>query len=436
MDWIKVKMYRDQLHRERIRQHGQTVAPVHLLEANAKVVHGRRSQFLSARQKLAWLMLGVVSGALIVIVAWWSELNELGGGARDKGMVSSLMEHRQSGELPAQSFTTEGTREDITYGVISRLEVLPPTAAGMGNDNTSAGKDKDKSGNATSSTLLSRSDNLPVTTEVQPHETIRDTGPAMSAVPFADDTLMRLQKLAEYGDASAQFNLGEIYATGDGVPENTAKAAEWYQKSAAQGDASAQFKLGVMYRVGEGVPENAARAAELFEKAATQGNVYAQYNLGVMYDTGDGVPMEPAKAMEWLQKAAAQGDAKAQNKVGIMYSSGDGVPMDPGKAMEWFQKSAMQGYSNAQFNLGMMYATGEGVPKNAAKAAEWFKKAAAQGDADAQFKLGVMYRIGEGVPKNAAKAAEWFQKAAAQGNADAQFNLGVMYNTDEGVSKD
>jgi hypothetical protein len=126
MDWIKEKMYRDRLHRERIPQHGQAVAPVHPLEANAKVTRGRRSQLLSTRQKLAWLMLGVVSGALIVIVAWWSELNELGGGAGVKGMVSSLTEHRQSGELPAQSFTTDETRGDLKQGVISRLEVLPP----------------------------------------------------------------------------------------------------------------------------------------------------------------------------------------------------------------------------------------------------------------------------------------------------------------------
>ena len=207
MDWIKVEMYRHQLHRERIRQHGQAVAPVHPLEANAKVAHGQRSQLLSTRQKLAWLMLGVVSFALIVIVAWWSELNESGGGDAVMGMVRSLTEHRQSGELPAQSFTREETRGDLKHGVISRLEALPPTAAGMGNDSTSAGKDKDNSRNTTSSALLAKSDNLPVTTEVQPHETISDTGPAMNAVPFADDTLMRLQKLAESGDAKAQFKI-------------------------------------------------------------------------------------------------------------------------------------------------------------------------------------------------------------------------------------
>ncbi|MGB7932267.1 MAG: hypothetical protein WCH04_08585, partial [Gammaproteobacteria bacterium] len=184
-DMDRMQMYRDRLHRERIPQHGQAIAPVHPLEANTKVARGRRSQLLSTRQKLAWLMLGVVSGALIVIVAWWSELNDLGGGAGVMGMVSSLTEHRQSGELPAQSFTTEETRGDLKHGVISRLESLPPTAAGIGNDSTSAGKDKDKSMNTTSSTFLAKSDNLPVATEDQPHETTSDTGSGMSAVPFA-----------------------------------------------------------------------------------------------------------------------------------------------------------------------------------------------------------------------------------------------------------
>ena len=51
------------------------------------------------------------------------------------------------------------------------------------------------------------------------------TGTAKSEAPVSDDSLMRLQKLAEYGNAQAQSILGHMYATGDGVPENAAKAA-------------------------------------------------------------------------------------------------------------------------------------------------------------------------------------------------------------------
>jgi uncharacterized protein len=44
-----------------------------------------------------------------------------------------------------------------------------------------------------------------------------------------------------------------MYRIGDGVPKNATKAAEWFKKAAAQGDADAQFNLGVMYNTGEGV---------------------------------------------------------------------------------------------------------------------------------------------------------------------------------------
>jgi TPR repeat protein len=36
--------------------------------------------------------------------------------------------------------------------------------------------------------------------------------------------------LAEAGDASAQYNLGVMYANGEGVPEDDAEAVKWYRK--------------------------------------------------------------------------------------------------------------------------------------------------------------------------------------------------------------
>ena len=184
---------------------------------------------------------------------------------------------------------------------LSRLEALPPPAAGIGNDSASAGKDNDTASNAATSELLAKSDNVPVATEVQSHETIIDTGPEMTARPLADDTLMRSQKLAETGDAKVQNILGAMYATGDGVP-NAAKATELDQKSAAQEDAKAQNSLGVI-ATGDSVPKNADKAAERNQKSAGRRDAKAQNNLEVIA-TSDGVPRDPAKALDWLQKAA------------------------------------------------------------------------------------------------------------------------------------
>jgi TPR repeat protein len=82
--------------------------------------------------------------------------------------------------------------------------------------------------------------------------------------------LKLLRPLADQGDAAAQSNLGFMYATGMGVPQDRAEAAKWYQRAAEQGRANAQFNLGRMYAVGQGVPKSEADALKWFRAAAEQ----------------------------------------------------------------------------------------------------------------------------------------------------------------------
>ena len=84
------------------------------------------------------------------------------------------------------------------------------------------------------------------------------------------------------------------------------------QRLANQGDADAQYMLGLMYAKGEGVPQDYAKARQWFEKAANQGNADAQYGIGWMYYEGEGVPQDYAKARQWFEKAANQGSSDAQ----------------------------------------------------------------------------------------------------------------------------
>ena len=116
---------------------------------------------------------------------------------------------------------------------------------------------------------------------------------------------------AEQGLASAQYNLGLMYAKGQGVTENDAEAVEWFRKAAEQGDASAQYNLGVMYAKGQGVPENDAEAVKWYRLAAEQGDAKAQNSLGLRYAIGAGVPEDYVLAYAWLNLAAAQGNKNA-----------------------------------------------------------------------------------------------------------------------------
>jgi TPR repeat protein len=51
------------------------------------------------------------------------------------------------------------------------------------------------------------------------------------------------EKLAEQGLAKAQYNLGLMYKSGEGTPQDYAAAIKWFTKSAAQGNDGAQTKL-------------------------------------------------------------------------------------------------------------------------------------------------------------------------------------------------
>ena len=120
------------------------------------------------------------------------------------------------------------------------------------------------------------------------------------------------------------------------------------KKEAEQGKAFAQYNLGFMYSTGEGVPQDYGKACEWYQKSAEQGNAKAQCNLGNMYDKGYGVPKDKGKALNWYLKAAEQWFAEAQYNLGVLYSAGDGVPQDYGKAYSWYSVAATFGYDGAK----------------------------------------------------------------------------------------
>jgi Sel1 repeat len=113
------------------------------------------------------------------------------------------------------------------------------------------------------------------------------------------------QKAAELGDATAQHNLGAMYARGLGVPKDDANAFRWYRKAAEQGLAPAQLNLAVMYAQGQGVPRDDAKATEWMCKASMQGYEPAQYILGMMYEQGMSVHQDHMNAYFWFNVAAS-----------------------------------------------------------------------------------------------------------------------------------
>ncbi len=114
-------------------------------------------------------------------------------------------------------------------------------------------------------------------------------------------------RLAEAGNAEAQYNLAMLYRTGKGVEKDMDASFKWFQHAAEQGISDAQYYLAHMYDNGESVEKSLPKAFEWYKKAAEQGQGLAQINLGVMYADGIGIPQNIEQAYLWFHVAAAQG---------------------------------------------------------------------------------------------------------------------------------
>ena len=107
--------------------------------------------------------------------------------------------------------------------------------------------------------------------------------------------------------------------------DDYATALRLWRSLAEQGDANAQYGLGFMYDTGQGVPQDYAAAMSWYRKAADQGHAAAQSNLGTMYANGWGVPQDYILAHMWWNLAASRLDASEKEKRDKVIKNRDSV---------------------------------------------------------------------------------------------------------------
>ncbi|MGQ0657676.1 MAG: SPOR domain-containing protein [Chromatiales bacterium] len=198
------------------------------------------------------------------------------------------------------------------------------------------------------------------------------------------------------------------------------------QPLANQGDAAAQVTLGIMYDYGQGVPEDDAKALDWYSKAALHGTSNLQHNLGVKYFEGVDVPRDYRQAENWWRMAADSGFAESQYSLGELYAWGVGLKKDEREAVKWYRLAADQGHTMAQYRLGVMYAAGRGVAIDYPQAYAWLRRAAGQGMPQAQYQVGRLLENGAGTTRNMKEAIRWYQVAANQGLEKAKQRLAAL----------
>ncbi len=179
-------------------------------------------------------------------------------------------------------------------------------------------------------------------------------GALKKAIPPAspDTSLTALQYAAEGGHPVAQWKLGRMYASGDGVTQDDLRAFEYFSRianahaedspSAPQAAivANAFVALGRYYLSGipnSKIQSDPDRAREMFSYAASYfGNADAQYDLARLYLKSAGTSRDDFRyAARWLGLAAQKGQHQAQALLGQMLFNGDQLPRQAARGLMW-----------------------------------------------------------------------------------------------------
>ena len=114
---------------------------------------------------------------------------------------------------------------------------------------------------------------------------------------------------SEKGDIKAQYNLGNAYHFGLGVPYDRKKATYWYKKAGEKDHTDAQYSLGLIYES----ENNGREAASLYKKAAEKGHAASQVQLAMLYVSGDGVLKSMKDSAYWMKLAYANDSSRAKD---------------------------------------------------------------------------------------------------------------------------
>jgi TPR repeat protein len=164
-----------------------------------------------------------------------------------------------------------------------------------------------------------------------------------------DQAVADLEYAAEQGVAGALWKLGSMYADGDGVRVNKARAYEYFRRLTGLNDDNAPslnagFQARAFVRLGnyhlEGIPgtlkPDANVAREMYRYAATYyGDPEAQYELGLLHLSGRGTPKDAIQAARWLRLAGNKGHCRAQAELGGMLFKGEEVTRQAALGLFW-----------------------------------------------------------------------------------------------------
>ena len=238
--------------------------------------------------------------------------------------------------------------------------------------------------------------------------------------------------LAEAGNTSCQYLMGQAYKSGLSVSRDLKASASLLTACASKGYLYCEEALGDSYRLGLGVEVNYIEAARLFRLAISRGSTWGQNNLGNLNRHGQGMPVNKAEAVRLYRLAADKGNPAAQANLSDMYRLGEGVEKSGDEAYQLALKSSQQNWGNGWNVLGLLHLYGVGVRQDTTAAISAFKKAVEPSVRSPAYiaygNLAGVYYHGRGVPVDLRESAKWAEIGVRAGNADSMVYLANILN--------
>lgn len=187
---------------------------------------------------------------------------------------------------------------------------------------------------------------------------------------MATQVTVELVPLADGGSAEAAALLAGIYL--EYVDESALPMAVRYARAAAEaGLPAGQRTYGHILATGLGVEEDLARAAELFRAAGEGGVAYAAFNLTQLVD-------DPDESLRLFENAAREGIVVAGAVLADRLSALDRDE----KALGWYVWAAERGHTGAMNAAACWCRDGIGTTPDLIQAVRWFFVMLARGDGD------------------------------------------------------
>ncbi len=277
---------------------------------------------------------------------------------------------------------------------------------------------------------------------------------------------------ADGGYPSAQLELGLLYARGEEIPADHAKALDLLSKASETIPRVAVFNRAVMLRIGgDGIERDEALSRSLFMRAKSVGlyaaaaildgdlearfmtekelrelcieqrgakDPNALYSYTFRQEYGIGIEQEENSKQLFRRylDAAKEGSVQAMAEVGNRYFYGDGVKQSCQKSIQWLERAEEHGDPNALFLLGFMYDSGECFEENDRLSVEYYRKSADLENANAMNNLAASYFYDDAFKDKSGEAILLWEKAAETGVAIAMRNLGSAYLQGKLVEQD